>query len=129
MTAYLDTNVLIRLFTGDPPAQSRKAIALLDSDETFVLTDMIAAECVFVLGSVYKVEPERIAELMRTVLGLPGVDAPGEEQLLRAFDLFAAGHDFADSYLVACAERDGSSVASLDTGIDKIGTVTRITGI
>src|SRR5262249_43166737 len=51
MTALLDTNVLIRHFTADPPAQARRATAYLKAAPAGELTllDLHVAECVYVL--------------------------------------------------------------------------------
>lgn len=126
LTAYLDTNVLIRHFTGEPPALAKRAKSLLESGERLVLTDVIAAECVYVLDSFYEVGREQIVQLMRSAIAFSTIDAPNVAVVLRALELYGSGHDYADSYLVACAEESGAQVASLDRGIDKIGTVPRI---
>ena len=125
LTAFLDTNVLIRHFTGEPRAQARRAGELLASGEELILTETVAAECVFVLGSVYDLDRATVAALMRTVIGFRNIDALGEPRLLRALELFAEGHGYVDSHLVACAEEAGATVASFDKGIDRIGTVRR----
>lgn len=128
MTAYLDTNVLIRHFTGEPAAQARRARNLLESGEELVVTDVVVAECAYVLSSVYGLLRDQISVLMKTALGFPSITSPNADLLLRALDLYGSGHDFADAYLVACAEKDGAAVASCDRGIDRIGTVRRIGG-
>jgi predicted nucleic acid-binding protein len=48
--------------------------------------------------------------------------------LLRAVEVYEMDRlDFAEAYLVACAEATGSmAVASFDPSIDRVGTVTRI---
>lgn len=92
-----------------------------------MLTDVIAAECVYVLESFYEVDRAEIAELMRATIGFRSIDAPGSSTLLRALDLYEDGSDFTDSYLVACAENSGiNAIASFDRGIDRVGTVRRI---
>jgi len=66
LTAFLDTNVLIRHLTGDPPNQAALATATLSGPGPLLLADLILAECVYVLESFYEVEPKRVAELMRS---------------------------------------------------------------
>jgi predicted nucleic acid-binding protein len=51
LSAFLDTNVLIRHLTGDPPAQARRASAFLAAAEELLVPDLIIAEVVFVLDS------------------------------------------------------------------------------
>ncbi|MFY9265916.1 MAG: PIN domain-containing protein [Solirubrobacterales bacterium] len=128
LTAYLDTNVLIRHLTGDPPEMARRATRLLGSENRLILTDLVTAECVYVLKSFYKVEEARIAELMRAAFALQAIDVPGLNVLLRSLELFVEHRlGFADAYLVASAELTGiGEVASFDEGIDRIKTVNRV---
>jgi predicted nucleic acid-binding protein len=126
LTALLDTNILIRHFTGEPKPQAKRAGRLLSSGDHLVLTELVVAECVFVLSSVYKLPPIAVASMLRTTIGFANIETPGESRLLRALELFADGHCFVDSFLVACAEESGAAVGSFDKGIDKIGTVRRI---
>ena len=72
LTAFLDTNVLIRHLTGDPPNQAALATATLSGPGPLLLADLILAECVYVLESFYEVEPKRVAELMRGALRRAG---------------------------------------------------------
>ena len=48
--------------------------------------------------------------------------------LLRALEVYESGRlDFAEAYLVACAESTGvNRVASFDKAIDRVGTVERV---
>lgn len=108
---------------------AKRATGLLGSEHRLILTDLVAAECVYVLKSFYEVEEARIAELMRAAFALRAVDVPGLNILLRALELFEqTSIGFADAYLVASAEVTGvGEVASFDEGIDRIKTVRRIT--
>lgn len=123
----LDTNVIIRHLTGDPPAMAKRATRFLASASELVLADVVVAECVYVLESFYEVPRARIAELMRAALTMPSVLAE-TELLMRALEVYEFGRiDFADAYLVASAELTGvGRIASFDKGIDRIGSVERI---
>ena len=59
MTAFLDTNVLIRHLTGDPPGQAARATRLLSRAGQLRLPDLIVAEVVNVLESFYEVPRPR----------------------------------------------------------------------
>lgn len=126
--AFLDTNVLIRHLTGEPPEQARRASAFLATADRLLLPDLIVAEVVYVLESVYGVGRQRIADLVRTVVGFPAVAVFDGLLLARALELYeTVGIDFADAYLVACAEVSGvGSVASFDRAIDKVASVERV---
>jgi predicted nucleic acid-binding protein len=128
LSAFLDTNVVIRHLTGDPPAQARRASAFLAAAEELLVPDLIIAEVVFVLESFYGVERARVAELVRAVIGFPAILVVDAPLLMRALEVYEVERiDFADAYLVASAEATGvGTIASFDRTIDRVATVRRL---
>ena len=128
MTALVDTNVLIRHLTGDPPDLADRATAYLATDETLVLPDLILAEVVYVLESFYEVPRNRVAELARSIITFGSIQTMDAELLLRAVEVYEVHRiDFSDAYLVALAETAGvGDIASFDRAIDRVPTVNRI---
>lgn len=128
LSAFLDTNVLIRHLTADPPDQGRRATRLLEGDEELLLVDLIVAECVYVLESFYEVPRERVAALLRAAIALPAVRVVDSRTLLRALELYEVARiHFAEAYLAASAEVTGvGAVASFDRGIDRVPSVRRL---
>ncbi|MGA8363421.1 MAG: PIN domain-containing protein [Solirubrobacteraceae bacterium] len=128
MTAFLDTNVLVRHLTGDPPEMAARATRALADAERLLLADLVLAECVYVLESFYEVERVRIAEMMRAALALQSIAVVDEAMLLRALEVYEIERlDFAEAYLIAMAEATGvDAVMSFDRTIDRVGTVERI---
>lgn len=128
MRAFLDTNVVIKHLTGDPPEQARRATAFLAEADELVLADLVLAEIVYVLESFYELPRAKVAVLARAVLGFRPVVASDSDLLHRAVEIYELDRlDFAEAYLVACAERDGSAVvASFDRAIDRVKTVRRL---
>jgi predicted nucleic-acid-binding protein len=106
---------------------ARRATALLASGERLLLTDLVLAECVFVLESFYEVEPARVAELMRAAIGLASIETVAPASLLRALEVYELDRiDFAEAYLVAQAETTGvDEIVSFDRAIDRVKSVTR----
>jgi predicted nucleic acid-binding protein len=116
LSTFLDTNVLIRHLTGDPPDQARRATAWLAKADELLLTDVVFAECVYVLASNYQAPREQIASLMGAALRLPSLACLSVNLLLRALELYERqGVGFADAYLIASAELSGvGSIVSFD---------------
>lgn len=127
MTAFVDTNVLIRHLTGDPPEQAARATRYLATADGLLLADLILAEVACVLESYYEVGRAEVAQTLRAVLGFPAVRVIDEPLLLRTIEIYDVHRlDFADAYLVASAERTGVGVvASFDRSIDRVPTVRR----
>jgi predicted nucleic acid-binding protein len=127
VTAFVDTNVLIRHLTGDPPDQARLASRYLERAEEPLLPDLILAEVTYVLESFYEVARVQVAATLRAILAFPAIRVLDAELLQRAVEVYEVHRlDFADAYLVAAAERTGIGViASFDRSIDRVGTVRR----
>ncbi len=94
----------------------------------WLLSDLVLAECVYVLESFYEVERTRVAEFMRAALALPTVAAVDAQVLLRALEVYEVERlDFAEAYLVANAEATGvGMILSFDRAIDRVKTVSRV---
>ena len=101
---------------------AQRATVLLASDTRLLLTDLVLAECVYVLESYYEVARDRVAELMRSAIALPSVDTLDSSSLLRALEVYEVDRlDFAEAYLVAQADVTGvNAVASFDRSIDRV---------
>ncbi len=119
LIAFVDTNVLIRHLTGDPPAQARRATAVLREAERLLVTDVVFAECVFVLESFYEVPRAEIATTMRALLAMPTVTVADQPVLLRSLEICEEDRlHFAEAQLVAVAEASGvGRVLSFDKGL------------
>lgn len=127
MTAFLDTNVLIRHLTGDPPEQAARATRYLEQAEILLLPDLIVAEVAYVLESFYETPREQVADTLRAVLTFPAIRVLDTDLLQRTVEVYEQYRlDFADAYLVASAERSGTGVvASFDRSIERVGTIRR----
>jgi predicted nucleic-acid-binding protein len=128
LKAFLDTNVLVRHLTGDPPDMAARATATLVGAERLFLADLVLAECVYVLESFYEVGRIRVAEMMRAAIALPSIAVVDAALLLRSLEVYEVERlDFAEAYLVACAEATGvARVVSFDCTIDRVTTGSRV---
>jgi predicted nucleic acid-binding protein len=128
LSAFVDTNVLIRHLTGDPPDLAARATAYLATEREILLTDLVVAETVYVLESFYQAPRDQIAEAVRSLVAFDSILCVDPSLLLRAIEVYETDRiDFAESYLVACAESTKiGKVASFDRSIDRVNTVERI---
>ena len=62
MSGFLDTSMVVRYLTGDPPALANQAAVIIDSQEDLRVTDVVLAETGYVLMSVYGVLREVVVE-------------------------------------------------------------------
>lgn len=128
MTAFVDTNILIRHLTGDPPDMARKATAFLAQADELLLPDVIVAETLYVLESFYEVPIEEVARLVRSVVAFDPIQVLDPALLLRSLEVYETHRiDYAEAYLVASAEATGvDDIASFDRTIDRVPTINRL---
>lgn len=128
VSAFIDTNILVRHLTGDPPGLAARATAYLQVETELLLTDLVAAETIYVLESFYQTPREQTAEALRSLVAFSSVICVDPALLLRAIEVYETQRiDFAEAYLVACAESTGvGKVASFDRSPDRVQSVERI---
>lgn len=128
VTAFVDTNILVRHLTGDPPEMAARATAFLAAADALYLPDMVLAEVVYVLEKFYEVPRDDVASFARTIVTNDPIVVMDVDLVLRALEIYEVHRlGFADAYLVASAEVSGvGAVASFDRGIDRTKTVRRV---
>lgn len=95
MTA-VDTNVVVRLLTGDDPEQAAAAHAVFAGDFVWIGRTVIL-ETAWVLSSAYGFEDSAIGEALTRLLGLASVQTEDIASVTLALNLNAQGLDFADA--------------------------------
>ena len=128
MSAFVDTNVIVRHLTGAPPELAARASAYLAEATELYLADLIVAETIYVLESFYETPRAQVADTIRSLLAFEPIITVDPALLLRAMEVYETDRiDFAEAYLVACAETTGvNRVASFDRIIDRVTTIERI---
>lgn len=108
--------------------QARRATRFLANAESLWLADLIVAEVVYVLQSVYRAGRAEAAHLARSIVSSDWMRVTDMPLLLRSIEIFEfEGLAFADAYLVASAERSGIGVVvSFDKAISRVGTIERL---
>lgn len=101
---------------------------LPETETRLLLTDLVAAETVYDLESFYEAPRDQVAEAIRSLVTFDSVVSVDPALLLRAAEVYETDRiDFAEAYLVACAESTGvAMIASFDRSLDRVPSVQRI---
>lgn len=92
----VDTNVLVRLLTGDEPKQEAAGRSLFAS-ETVWIAKTVLLETAWVLRSLYGFEETTIHDAFTKLLGLKNVHAEDEASVAAALALTSHGIELADA--------------------------------
>lgn len=123
-----DTNVLVRLLTGDDPAQFKAASAAI-RDEDLWLCKTVLLETEWVLRFSYRFSREAILGGFRKLLGYERLHVEDRDSVLKALFWYSQGLDFADAlHLASSAEVDrfvtfDHSMAKAGKGLEKAPVV------
>ena len=99
----VDTNIVVRFLTGDDPAQSEKARAVLKKSDVFV-PETVMLEAEWVLRHAYDFESPAIHDAFSKLCGLPNVVLSNPHRMLTALQWYAEGMDFADALHLASSQ-------------------------
>ena len=96
----VDTNILVRLLTGDDPSQASRAEALFRSEEVWVAKTVLL-ETEWVLRALYGFTGEQFTGGLRALAGLPNVHLEDATAVAQAMKWHAQGLDFGDALHLA----------------------------
>jgi predicted nucleic-acid-binding protein len=113
----VDTNVLVRLLTGDEPAQTARARAIFER-EAVLLAKTVILESEWVLRRLYHFDSDRIAEAFVALIGLPDLVCEDAGAVADAIRWMRDGMDFADALHLASA-RPAGRFATFDEKLAK----------
>ena len=109
--AFLDTSVLVRYLTNDPPAMAEAAARIIDCDQPLILSEVILVETAYVLTAVYEVPRAAVVDALsafvqRRNIRLLNLSKPSALEALRLCR-DSKRHSFADALLWAEARHSG----------------------
>jgi predicted nucleic acid-binding protein len=130
---FVDTDVILRLITGDNPVKQAAAEALfqqvVDGTITLRAPDTVIADAVFVLVSprVYALPRALVRDKLLYLLGLSGFKVHNRRLLMRALDVFVLFNiDFGDAMIIAAMERrSAADLYSYDHDFDRVPGIHR----
>jgi predicted nucleic-acid-binding protein len=93
----VDTNILVRLVSGDHPKQSAVAKALF-AENSIWLSATVLLEAGWVLESIYELEAKEIAQVFWKILGLENVAVENRSGIEQALRWIEKGMDLADAF-------------------------------
>ena len=68
MSGFLDTSIVVRYLTGDPPELAEQAAHIMDGEEDLQITDVVLVETAYVLTSVYQVPRDVVVDHLVALL-------------------------------------------------------------
>jgi predicted nucleic-acid-binding protein len=100
MTA-VDTNVVVRLLTGDDPKQAAAARSLFAAGPIWI-ANTVFLETAWVLRSLYGFDETAIRNAFTRLLGLANVHTAGDDSMAAAISLTQHGVEIADAMHLSC---------------------------
>lgn len=119
MSGFLDTSVVVRYLTGDPPESAEQAAKIIDGVDDLLITDVVLTETAYVLTSVYQVPREIVVDHLIAFLQKENISPFALDKSLVLLALLlcrpSGRVSFADAMVWAAARSAGSRVVySLD---------------
>jgi predicted nucleic-acid-binding protein len=92
----VDTNVLVRLLTGDDPNQAAAARALFAAEQIWI-SKTVLLETAWVLSRRYEFDESAVREAFTKLLGLENVHCEDQHSVAAALALTVRGIELADA--------------------------------
>ena len=123
----VDTNILIRLLTGDDRRQETIARSLFAAGPVWIAKTVLL-ETDWVLRSLYGFEDDAIREAFTKLLGLENVHAEDTQAVAAALELTEHGVEFADA-LHLSSKPPGAVFISFDRSFVRRGKRAGVSGV
>ena len=110
----LDTNVIVRYIMQDDPEQVAVAVGViegeLDHDNPGFITQIVLAEIIWVLRTVYRIPKAGLITVVDSLLTTRQLRVEHSESVFRALRAYRAGNgDFSDALIAAVGAANGCS--------------------
>ena len=111
----VDTNVVVRLLTGDDPKQAAAAKSLFANEQVWIAKTVLL-ETGWVLHRLYGFDEDTIRKAFLNLLGLENVHAEDESSVASALALAGHGVELADAIHLS-SRPPGSNFVSFDQSL------------
>jgi predicted nucleic acid-binding protein len=130
MSGFLDTSVVVRYLTGDPPHLLEQASRIMDNVDGLQMTDVVLAETAYVLTSVYRMPRDVVVDHLVALVQKENISLFALDKGLTLQGLLmcrASGRvSFADAMLWVAARSSSSRIVySLDQRFPEDGVEVR----
>jgi predicted nucleic acid-binding protein len=130
VSIFLDTSIVVRYLTGDPPKLADVAARVMDEEQDLKLTDLVIVETAYVLSTVYKVPREAVVDSLLSLIQKRNITLFALEKQLAMEALLlcrpSGRVSFADAFIWAAARADGAkAIYSLDERFPEEGIEVR----
>jgi predicted nucleic acid-binding protein len=119
LSGFLDTSIVVRYLTGDPPEMAEQAAQVIDGRDNLQVTDVVLAETAYVLTSMYQVPRNMVVDHLVALLQKENISPFALDKGLVLQGLLmcrpSGRVSFADAMIWAAARSAGSRIVySLD---------------
>lgn len=124
---FLDTSVVVRYLTDDPPEMAARAALLIDSRTSLAITDLVIVESGYVLTTDYGIDRSEVAEALAALMLRSNIECPqlSIPLVVRALQLAGGSKrvSFADALMWARARQVEAPIATFDRRFPTEGLV------
>ena len=129
MSDLIDTSLIVRYLTGDPPHLADLSARLIDGEADLTITDVVLVESAYVLRSVYGVPREKIVDQLVALLRKANIGTfpMRKEQMIEALHLCRPSGrvSLGDAMIWAVARFTGRATFTLDERFPGAGITRR----
>jgi predicted nucleic acid-binding protein len=131
---FVDTDVIIRLLTGDDLEKQSASLMLFEQIESGAMAAIapitVIADATYVLTSRaigYLLPRNEVADKLSVLVRIPNFQVQNRRAVLGALNLYGTTNlDFGDCFIIASMEQQGSQIVySWDRGFDRIPGIER----
>jgi len=123
----VDTNIFLRFLCGDGGKMVKECTAFIRalSDGKFIalVPDIVIAEIMWVLQSVYKYSKTDAVELLESLLAIENIETSVPTDVHNAVTIYSQNKlKFGDALIASISNTDGVKLVSYDKEFDKLDT-------
>jgi len=121
----IDTNILLRLFTGETGLlqdEARKILNKIDNGKISALVnELVIAECIWVLLSVYKKTKPEVVEAIENIILRDGYEIRDKDIISESLNIFVKNNiSWVDSYLYCQSKKLNLKLVTFDAKLVKL---------